>query len=57
MAVNQMVCSQLKQRFVIRFLRVKNGKPGEIYRRMYDVHEETSFSQNIYKSAKYGFST
>ena len=45
MAENQIECSKLKQRSVIKFLVAEKCKPREIYTRMCDVDREACFSQ------------
>ena len=50
MAENQIECTKLEQRSVIKFLLTEKCKPCEIYRTMSDVYGEACFSEeNVYK--------
>ena len=43
MIANQVKCSRLEQRSIIKFLLAENCKPCEIYRRICDVYGEARF--------------
>ena len=45
MEANQIECSRLEQRSVIKFMVMEKCKPCEIYRRMCDVYEKAIFSK------------
>ena len=53
MKENQIACSRLKQRSVIKFLLGEKCKPNDIYRKMCNMYGKICFSQkNVYKSVK-----
>ena len=55
MVENQIVCSRLEQRSVMKFLLAEKCKQCEIYRRKWDVYKEAWFCQeNVYKWTKHG---
>ena len=48
MPLNLTECSRLEQRSVIKFLVAEKCKSCEIYRRMFNVFGEASFSKKIF---------
>ena len=55
MVANRAEYSKLEQKSVIKVLVAEKCKPWEIYKKLWDVYRETSFSKKK-KKAKMGFS-
>ena len=56
MVENQIKCSKLEQRSLIKFYVVEKFKPYGIYARIFNIYREAGFGRkSVYKLAEYAF--